>query len=462
MAAAAVTAISAAHEATVAATLGQASGVRLVRRCADVADLLAICIAGRADVAVISADFVGLDRSAVGALREAGVGVVGVHQPGVEDEQRVLQQWGVRTQLPINATPVDFAQAVGSVAEGVAATQTETGETDDPTASLDAELATLSDGGAPYLPRKPMLEQSVALPASDEPAAKQETAKIVTVWGPPGAPGRTVLAVNLAAEAARLGVPTVLVDADTYAASVAQHLALLDEAPGVAAATRLADSGHLDVRSLAGVAPEVTTGLRVLTGLPRADRWPEIRDDALEAVLEQCRQLGRFVVVDVAAPLEQDEELSYDTAAPRRNAATIAALGAADTVIAVGSADPVGLQRLVRGLDELRGVISEPPWVVANRVRSSAVGSAPEQRVAEALQRFAGVASPVMIPDDRVALDGALLAGRVLAEHAAGSAARKAIAALAADLTGVTASSRRSWFASRTRGRTAQATREHS
>lgn len=463
MATAAVTAISAAHEATVAVTLGQASGVRLVRRCADVADLLAICIAGRADVAVISADFVGLDRSTVGALREAGIGVVGVHQPGVEDEQRVLQQWGVRTQLPINATPVDFALAVGSVAEGVAATATEPGATDDPTGPLDAELATLADGGAPYLPREPMLEQSVALlPGSDEPAAQQAGAKIVTVWGPPGAPGRTVLAVNLAAEAARLGVPTVLVDADTYAASVAQHLALLDEAPGVAAATRLADSGHLDVRSLAGVAPEVTTGLRVLTGLPRADRWPEIRDDALEAVLQQCRQLGRFVVVDVAAPLEQDEELSYDTAAPRRNAATIAALGAADTVIAVGSADPVGLQRLVRGLDELRGVISEPPCVVANRVRSSAVGSAPEQRVAEALQRFAGVASPVMIPDDRVALDGALLAGRVLAEHAAGSAARKAIAALAADLTGVTASSRRSWFASRTRGRTAQATREHS
>ena len=448
MATAAVTAIRAAHEAMVAATLGQAPGIRLVRRCADVADLVAICTAGRADVAVVSADFDGLDRSAIAALRDAGVGIVGVHQPGIEDEQRVLQQWGVRSQLPISATSAEFAHAVQGVAEGAAAA---TRPAPEATASLDEELAALSDASAPYVPVNPWLEQPVTRTDS-APDGPEERAKLVTVWGPPGAPGRTVLAVNLAAEAARLGVPTVLVDADTYAASVAQHLALLDEAPGVAAATRLADSGHLDLRSLAAVAPEVTAGLRVLTGLPRADRWPEVRDEALEAVLEQCRQLGRLIVVDVATPLEQDEELSYDTAAPRRNAATLTALGAADTVIAVGSADPVGLQRLVRGLDELHAVTSVPQLVVANQVRSSAVGASPEKRVGEALQRFAGVSSPVLIPDDRTAFDGALLAGRVLAEHAPGSAARKVIAALAADLTGVTATSRHSWFAGRTRG----------
>lgn len=446
MATAAVTAISAAHEATVAAALGQTAGVRLVRRCADLADLLAIGTAGRADVALVSADFPGLDRSAIGALREAGVGVIGVYLPGAEDEQRVLQQWGVRTHVPVGAGPADLAAAVAGSAEAVTRPHGVPDPADDPPASVDAELAAMADGDAPYRPANPFLAQhGTPPPAISDPATGTHdgVGGIVTVWGPAGAPGRTVLAVNIAAEAARLGVPTVLVDADTYAASVAQHLALLDEAPGIAAATRLADSGHLDVRSLAGVAPEVSTGLRVLTGLPRADRWPEVRDDALEAVLEQCRGLARLVVVDVAAPLEQDEELSYDTNAPRRNGATLAALRAADTVLAVGAADPVGLQRLVRGLDELRPILSGPPWVVANMVRSSAVGSSPEQRVSEALERFAGVASPTIVPDDRTALDGALLAGRVLAEHAAGSAARKAIAGLVADLTGVSALTRR-------------------
>lgn len=443
MATSAVTAIGAAHEAAVAAALGQARDVRLVRRCADVADLLAICTAGRADVALISADFNGMDRSTIAALRTAGVGVVGVHRPGAEDEQRVLQQWGVRTQVAVGATPGDFAAAALAVTDADPSAVDAPDPDADPTASLETELAALS-GDGPYLPREP-----VSSGEQHEERPPRGGATVVTVWGPLGAPGRTVVAVNLAAEAARLGVPTLLVDADTYAASIAQHLALLDEAPGVAAATRLADAGHLDLRSLASVAPEVSTGLRVLTGLPRADRWPELRDDALQAVLEQCRQLVRLVVVDVAAPLEQDEELSYDTAAPRRNAATLAALGAADTVLAVGAADPVGLQRLVRGLDELRAVRSQPPRVVANKVRAAAVGAGPEQRVTEALQRFAAVTSPVIVPDDRPALDGALLAGRVLAEHAPGSAARKAIAALAADLTGVTATSRRSWFAAR-------------
>ncbi|MBB2890763.1 AAA family ATPase [Flexivirga oryzae] len=442
-----VTAIGAAHEAPVAAALGQAAGVRLTRRCADVADLLAVCAAGRADIAVMSPDFPGLDRSAVAAMRRSGTGLIGVHRPGAAEEQQVLSQWGVTAQLAIDATPAEFGAAAlavaGSAPGAVPAADGDEPPSDAAAASLDDELAVLTGDGSPYVPRNPFLD-----PGPD-PAAAPAPAPVVVVWGPGGAPGRTTLAVNLAAESARLGVPTVLVDADTHAACVAQHLALLDEAPGVAAATRLADAGHLDLRSLAAAAPEVSPGLRVLTGLPRADRWPEIRDDALTAVLEQCRQLARLVVVDVAAPLEDDEELSYDTAAPRRNAATLAALDVATTVLAVGSADPVGLQRLVRGLDDLRAVVPEPPLVVANRVRASAVGSDPEHRVAEALQRFAAVRVVRMIPDDRAACDGALLAGKVLAEHATGSAARKAIVALATELTGVTATSRRSWFAGR-------------
>ena len=56
------------------------------------------------------------------------------------------------------------------------------------------------------------------------------------VWGPTGAPGRTTLAIGLAAELAGSGLPTVLVDADTYGASVAQCLGLLDESSGLATA----------------------------------------------------------------------------------------------------------------------------------------------------------------------------------------------------------------------------------
>jgi MinD-like ATPase involved in chromosome partitioning or flagellar assembly len=256
----------------------------------------------------------------------------------------------------------------------------------------------------------------------------------VAVWGPTGAPGRTVVATTLAAEVACRGVEVLLVDADTYGGCVAQSLGLLDEAPGVAAACRAADQGLLDLPMLARLAPEVVPGLRVLTGLPKAERWPEVRSAALERVLDLSRSLVRVVVVDCGFCLEDDEELSYDTAAPRRNEATLTSLAASDLVVAVGGADPVALQRFVRGLQQLGTVPSGEPVPVVNRVRAGAVGSHPESRIADSLTRFAGLSSVRFVPDDPSALDGALLAGRSLVEHAPESPVRRAVADLATAL----------------------------
>jgi len=68
-------------------------------------------------------------------------------------------------------------------------------------------------------------------------------------------------------------------------------------------------------------------------------------------------------------------------------------------------------------------------------VRASSVGSRANDAVREALARFVGVEAPVLVPDDRVACDGALLAGQAIREHAPGSPARRAIAALAERLS---------------------------
>jgi MinD-like ATPase involved in chromosome partitioning or flagellar assembly len=299
----------------------------------------------------------------------------------------------------------------------------------------------------PRGPRDPRLGELLADPADALPAARPVQAPdpgpvaaggLVAVWGPTGAPGRTTVAVTLAAELARLGLTTVLADADTYGGSVAQVLGLLDEAPGLAAAARAADHGTLDLDQLARTAPVVATRLRVLTGISRPQRWPELRGVALARVFALSRLLAAWTVVDCGFGIELDEELSFDTASPRRNGATLVALEAADTVIAVGSADPVGLQRLVRSLSELAelmpGVV---PVVVVNRVRASAVGGPAEARVREALARYAGVEDPVLVPDDRPALDAALLAGRTLSEMSVTSPARLALAALARSVSGV-------------------------
>ena len=254
--------------------------------------------------------------------------------------------------------------------------------------------------------------------------------RIVAVWGPVGSPGRTSVAIGLAEE---LGweQPALLVDADTYGPSVAQTLGVLDEAPGLAAACRMAETGVLSPADLSRRAPFVGRSLRVLTGLTRPDRWPELSSSALEVVFGTARRLAGWTVVDTGFCLEDDEELSYDTVAPRRNAATLTALAEADLVVAVGTADPVGLQRLLTGLEQLARAGVTDPVVALTRVRAGTAGRRPQTQLTDLLRRHGGIGEVTCVPEDRAGYDAALLAGRTLAEQAPGSPAVAAIADLA-------------------------------
>ena len=87
--------------------------------------------------------------------------------------------------------------------------------------------------------------------------------------------------------------------------------------------------------------------------------------------------MAPVTIVDCGFCLEADEEITFDTVAPRRNGATLAILADADLVLAVGSADPSGMERLVRGLAELGEMVPEAnPSVVLNRSRRSAASPA--------------------------------------------------------------------------------------
>ncbi|MDQ1599505.1 MAG: hypothetical protein QOD68_979 [Actinomycetota bacterium] len=400
------------------------TGITVVRRCVDLADLLAAASTGTARAALLSAELRRLDRDALARLAAARVVVVGLFSPGDEEAETRLRQLGVVHVLSADSPPTDISAAVSAAL----------GEQE---AGIDA-LAPA--GWSQPLEALP----GVDAPVDSGPAVEPGSGRLVAVWGPTGAPGRTTVAVNVAAELAASGVPTLLADADVYGGVVAQLLGFLDEAPGLAAATRLANNGQLDLAALAAVAPQAAPNLRVLTGISRADRWPELRPSALEQVWLLCRSLAAVTVVDLGFCLEQDEELSFDTAAPRRNGATLATLDAADIVLAVGAADPVGMQRLVRGLTQLRETVPGAlPRVVLNRVRRGAVGAEPEGQLAEALERYAGVRDPAYVPEDRESVDAALLQARALHEVDPGSKARVALAGIAAGLVGRPAPGRR-------------------
>ncbi|MFK5689652.1 CpaE family protein [Ornithinimicrobium sp. LYQ92] len=459
-----VTGVAPRWESALVTVLGTSGRVHVVRRCADVVELVGVARAGLARVALVSSDLRGLDREVVAALQEAGVHVVGVRPPGDEDGARRLRRWGVRVVVgsEVSAAELDAALAgLESGGEGEApgrhpfirqaeasfpqVTQVQGGG--QPDRGEDAGMGTSGDlptdpgdrdpAPRPEPDRDPGAgagtdpDRDLGTDSGDAGPAEPEPGEVIVVWGAYGSPGRTTVAVNLAAELATPLEPVILVDADTYAASVAQWLAVLDEAPGVAAAARAADQGSLDAELLVQLAPEVRPGLRVLTGLPRADRWPELRDASLADVLEQCTRVARRVVVDVAPVVEQDEELSFDTRAPRRNGAALTALQAADRVVVVGVGDPVGLHRLVRCLDALPGLSAASRQVVVTRVRPGPVGPEPERRIRESLRRFAGAERVHLMPEDHEAMDAALLHGRLLLEVRPDSALRRSFRSLA-------------------------------
>jgi Flp pilus assembly CpaE family ATPase len=258
---------------------------------------------------------------------------------------------------------------------------------------------------------------------------------VIAVWGPGGAPGRTSLAIALAGELAATGAAVALADADTHGAAIAPSLGLLDEAPGFAAACRLAGTGSLTTAEFDRVASRTRAGVSVLTGIGRPARWPELTAERIAGVLDAARGWAATTIVDVAASLEQDEELVSDVAAPRRNAATVEVLRRADRVVAVGAADPIGLARFLRGhVDLLEHVTPDRVTVVINKVRAGVVGLDPSAQVRSTLERFGGVTPAYLVPWDPAGFDAALLSGRSLAEAAPRSPARAVIRKLAADL----------------------------
>ncbi len=380
-----IVAAGAAWESRAVQLLGAHPGIVVLKRCVDVDDLLAAATAGQAGVAVLGLDAPGLDLAATDHLRRYGVRPVAIAPAGAPGEAARLRASRIGISVLVDEGDLDSLPAAVTSAES------------DPPAGEPDVATPVGDVEAP-----PSAEAS-----PDEPGGR-----VIAVWGPAGAPGRTTLAAGLAAELARRRLRTLLVDADPYGGAVAQQLGVLDEVSGLLSAARLAGSGQL-VERFTSVQRGIDEHLSVLTGLPRPDRWTEIRVGVLEHTLETARDRGQ-VVVDTGFSLEDGPGSDFGSR-PGRNQMTLAALEVADEVVVVGNADPVGLSRLARGLVELRDLTGGAPVrVVVNRMRATLGWS--EKDIAGMVEGFARIASLHFLPDDRATVDRALVAGRTLTE----------------------------------------------
>ncbi|MGY2874016.1 MinD-like ATPase involved in chromosome partitioning or flagellar assembly [Marmoricola sp. URHA0025 HA25] len=354
-------------EAGVLQALGEA-GIVVTKRCVDVPDLMVAASSGGAAVAVVAAEVPQLDAEAVMHLLRYDVRTLGVTtEPALAG--RLARLGVVETCRP------DAPQVVEAV-------------------------------------RRVSVREVVADPETAELAPSGETAagrgRVLAVWGPAGAPGRTTVAVGLADGLASAGHRIVLVDADPYGGTVAQHLGVLDEMSGLLAVARMANLGTLDRAALVRCCRGVGARLDVLTGLPRADRRVEVRPGVLGTVLDVAAGLGD-VVVDCGFCLE-DAEVPLS-----RDRMTIEVLETADEVVVVGSAEPSGLARLARGLVELRDVAGGTPVrVVVNRMRPTLGWS--ERDIVGMVEGYVRPVGMHFLPEDRVTADRALVAGRALGE----------------------------------------------
>ncbi|MEP6624289.1 MAG: hypothetical protein ABJC79_07585 [Acidimicrobiia bacterium] len=305
-----------------------ALGVRVTRRCADHGELLGSALRDIPQAVLLDGSFTWIDRDLVMTMHNAGIAVFAI---GGATER--LEAIGAHC-LAADVTAIELATALHSL------------ETQSRVAGLERDRV-----------------------ASVQQPDRAALGRMIAVWSGAGSPGRTSVAIHLAIEAVRSGIRTLLVDGDVWSASIAQTLQL-EETPSIAQAARGTGAGWPDQ-----IAAAIQTGphsLDVLAGLARSELWPELREAAWRALLAAATSEYDLVVVDVAAPIEHDEELAYDRVPFRRNLVTTIALERADEVVLVAAADPVGLRRAVvahanlhdavpSAIDRLRVILNHAP-----------------------------------------------------------------------------------------------------
>ena len=319
----------------------RADALAIVRRCADLAEVIAAARAGVADLAVIDGADPDLTAEAVGALREAGMEVVALAQHA---ERLRLSALGVASV----AAPASPEQVVNSL---IAATRTR--------------------------------RSQPATASSPPPPPPTSAGSVLAVWGTSGAPGRTTLAAGIATMLAARA-PTILIDADTSNPTVSHLLGLPVHASGLSVLARAASRGALTPEDLVGACARRSEGLRIVTGLVTPHRWREVSRTSIEAIIAAARLCARYSVIDLAAT-----SLEKASRGANRDDVALGVLARADRLVVVARGDIVGVNRLsflARWWEEHGRDI--PVDVIVNRVTSDAIGPRPVAALQAAIGAF--------------------------------------------------------------------------
>jgi MinD-like ATPase involved in chromosome partitioning or flagellar assembly len=374
------------HEARTASWLSARSDCELVLRCMDRVDLLAAIRGGGLDAVVAIGVPTWLDRQCVQEIAQRGVAMVGLVGSS-NGAERLIDFGG--TVLAQGAPPDDVLAACR---------------------------------GTPPAPIRQL--------HSSQPSGRR--GRMIVCWGPKGSPGRTRIAIELASELSMTEPSTLLVDGDTYGGDVLQLLGMTEELATLVWATRLASKDELDAsRLVTELRRAGATGPVVVPGIPRAELWPEVSHFGWQQLVTAARAAFRVTVCDVGFCLEPDGS-AYAPASDGRNRLSRHAIDAADHVVAVFRADPVGIKNFLWSFDDLRSVVDRDRIIaVANRV---APGT--ESEIAEIVRRHTGKRPLAYVPDSPAEVGAAVSRGIAVRDVKPGSDFTSAVRTLAAAVGG--------------------------
>lgn len=340
------------QEAPVAKAITGSRHAELVLRCLEKAELLAAIRGAHVDLVVVVGAPLWFDAHAIFEIAERGARLVGIASDPLEADS--LARLGV-----------DVAQPGASIADLLRAADRE-------------------------------FEPAVAIEPKPIPKGK-----LVAVWGPKGAPGRTTVAVQLAAEIAAREPRTALVDADTYGGDIAQMLAIVEELPTIVWGAQMAAEGRLDAEKIASMLRRTSpSGPVLLPGIDRTELWNDISTFGWERLLDVFLGSFAFSIIDVGFGLEGGDGRDHD-----RDRLARQTIAEAHHVVGVCRADPVGMKTFLWSAERLKAIRPlDDVTIVANQV---APGDADEVRYI--LKKHVGKRPLVCLPhrpgETRAAID---------------------------------------------------------